>query len=41
MKPNKPTSKPYTRRSASYKEEALKLADRIGYAIVYFFKFEL
>lgn len=32
MKPSKPTTKPYTRRSASYKEEALKLAERIGYA---------
>ena len=32
MKPSKPTTKPYTRRSASYKDEALKLADRIGYA---------
>lgn len=31
MKPSKPTTKPYTRRSASYKEEALKLADRTGY----------
>ena len=32
MKPTKPTTKPYTRRSASYKEEALKLAERVGYA---------
>jgi len=32
MKSNKLASKPYTRRSASYKEEALKLADRVGYA---------
>ena len=31
MKPSKPTTKPYTRRSESYKVEALKLADRIGY----------
>ena len=31
MKPSKPTIKPYTRRSESYKAEALKLADRIGY----------
>ena len=32
MKPNKPVTKQYTRRSESYKEEALKLAERIGYA---------
>lgn len=31
MKPSKPTTKPYTRRSESYKAEVLKLADRIGY----------
>ena len=31
MKPSKPTTKPYTRLSESYKAEALKLADRIGY----------
>ena len=32
MKPSKPTTKPYPRRSESYKAESLKLADRIDYA---------